>query len=116
MESDLEEVAKHCHTELHFYTQCVQKHPDTWQTDCKGEKEAVTRCAEANVESLRLVKKACAPEITVYQACLKANVGTPTECVGVLRELYNCHNTVMEGLKEARRLEGERGGKGSRVM
>ncbi|KND02437.1 uncharacterized protein SPPG_02902 [Spizellomyces punctatus DAOM BR117] len=94
MESALEEVAKHCHVQLMFYTQCVEKNPTNWETVCAKEKNAVTKCAEENVESLRQVKRRCADQIKTYQKCLEDNPSEPSTCVNALRALYECHNAV----------------------
>ncbi|KAI8587253.1 hypothetical protein BDZ88DRAFT_426270 [Geranomyces variabilis] len=101
MESTLDEVAKHCHIPLLFYTQCVEKNPQNWETACQKEKEAVTHCAEENVQSLRLVKKHCAAQISAYQQCLNANTSNPSACVGALKELYGCHAAVGRGIAAA---------------
>ncbi|KAI8907002.1 hypothetical protein DFJ77DRAFT_493640 [Powellomyces hirtus] len=103
MEAALDEVAKHCNVQLLFYTQCVEKNPQNWEAACKKEKEAVTICAEENVESLRMVKKHCASQIAAYNACLQANVANPSACVTALKDLYGCHNAVGKGITAAER-------------
>ncbi|KAI9097190.1 hypothetical protein DFS34DRAFT_650001 [Phlyctochytrium arcticum] len=97
MESTLSEVAKHCHVQMMYYTQCVEKNPTNWESTCQSEKLAVTKCAEENVASLREVKRKCGPMIKTYQACLEKNTENPSVCVDALRGLYECHNSVMGG-------------------
>ncbi|KAJ3020180.1 hypothetical protein HKX48_001180 [Thoreauomyces humboldtii] len=105
MEDALDEINKHCHVQLLFYSQCVEKNPSDWQTVCKEQKNAVTACAEENVESLRLVKQHCATQISAYNQCLSVNTENPRACVGALKELYGCHNAVTKGLAEAKAKE-----------
>ncbi|KAI9015096.1 hypothetical protein BC832DRAFT_528262 [Gaertneriomyces semiglobifer] len=96
MESSMEEIGKHCHMQLMFFTQCFEKNPNDWESVCAKEKAAVTKCAEENVTSLRLVKQRCASEITTYQTCLQENPTNPTACSGTLKQLYDCHNAVTQ--------------------
>ncbi|KAI8924892.1 hypothetical protein BC831DRAFT_512942 [Entophlyctis helioformis] len=99
MESTLDLVAAHCGLQVKLYGACVERNPHNWESVCKGEKTALTKCAEENVGELRRVKERCAPFIASYRSCLEDNKTDPQACMSSLRELYNCHQSVAAELQ-----------------
>ncbi|KAL2919269.1 hypothetical protein HK105_200912 [Polyrhizophydium stewartii] len=94
MEDTLDLVSKHCGLQIRFFSACIDRNPNNWQTECLREKAQVTKCAQDNVAELKRVKEVCGGAIAAYRACLEANPGDPKTCVAQLRELYECHQTV----------------------
>ncbi|KAK9762291.1 hypothetical protein K7432_012122 [Basidiobolus ranarum] len=94
MDQTLDEVVKHCGLQLGLYQSCIERNPETWETDCLQQRQDLTKCSEDNVGSLKEVRLKCAYAVQDYEACLTSNQSEPEKCIATLRELYECTQKV----------------------
>ncbi|KAJ2759316.1 hypothetical protein IWQ56_005769 [Coemansia nantahalensis] len=94
MDQTLDEVNKHCGAQVQEYAACVDKHGETWKTDCAELRRALTKCTDENVTLMKMVRMSCQPIIDRYQTCLTSNAKDPSVCIDALRDLYECTEGV----------------------
>ncbi|ORX89525.1 hypothetical protein K493DRAFT_318615 [Basidiobolus meristosporus CBS 931.73] len=94
MDQTLDEVVKHCAVQLELYQRCIERNPESWETDCRQQRQDLTKCSEDNVGALKEVRIKCAYAVKDYETCLTSNHDEPEKCIDPLRELYECTQKV----------------------
>ncbi|KAJ2460586.1 hypothetical protein GGF42_000746 [Coemansia sp. RSA 2424] len=110
MDQTLDEVNKHCGEQVQAYASCVDRHGDTWKTDCLDLRKALTECSDKNVTLMKMVRLSCQPVIDKYQDCLNRNPQSPQVCVDALRDLYECTESVGQMMDKMNALKSKHSG------
>ncbi|KAG4098976.1 hypothetical protein H8356DRAFT_990404 [Neocallimastix lanati (nom. inval.)] len=105
MESVINEISEKCKKQLKAFAKCVDKHPNSYDCDCKKQKEAVQRCSEENSKLLKLINKHCKQQSIAYDTCVNNNKLNPeSQCLKQFRALYLCSQVIQEGAKAGEQL------------
>ncbi|ORX33879.1 hypothetical protein BCR36DRAFT_588582, partial [Piromyces finnis] len=90
MESVINEVAEKMQKAIKSFAKCVDKHPSTYDCDCKKQKEAVQN----------LINKHCKQQSVAYDNCVSNNKLNPeSKCLEQFRALYLCSQVIQEGAR-----------------
>ena len=89
MQAALEEVARHCASELTL-TSSAWTQTEHWTAVCAERKSMLTACAAKCSGLVNSVKERCHSYIEQYERCLKANAGSPETCQPQLERVWAC--------------------------
>ncbi|KAI3659990.1 hypothetical protein MP638_000038 [Amoeboaphelidium occidentale] len=92
MEDELEQIRLNCGQQLQMMAECVEYHPDSWNTSCVKYKNALAECSERHAPAIREAKERCKVQISNFENCIKQNEHDPNLCASRLKDLYDCTN------------------------
>ncbi|NXE44380.1 CHCH5 protein, partial [Ptilorrhoa leucosticta] len=86
-------TARLCGPELERYGRCVAASPGSWQRDCGGLRDSVSRCA-SNHPLVRRIGRDCSEALGALERCLRERPGDAAACGATAGDFLRCAETV----------------------